>query len=91
MTTATWKTTATPKTTATEDRRAATAAVSSTPGADTVVADLRAVYATRRTRPLAWRLAQLDGLERLLAEEEPAIAEAMAADLGRNAYDTWFW
>ncbi|HQV18257.1 MAG TPA: aldehyde dehydrogenase family protein, partial [Gordonia sp. (in: high G+C Gram-positive bacteria)] len=39
---------------------------------------------------LAWRLAQLDGLERLLAEEEPAIAEAMAADLGRNAYDTWF-
>ncbi|MBD0023239.1 aldehyde dehydrogenase family protein [Gordonia pseudamarae] len=73
-----------------QTKPAAAVAISPTPGADTVVADLRAVYATRRTRPLAWRLAQLDGLDRLLAEQEPAIAEAMAADLGRNAYDTWF-
>lgn len=36
-----------------------------------------------RTRPLSWRLDQLDGLEGLLARESGAIEEALAADLGR--------
>lgn len=51
---------------------------------------LRSVFATGRTRPLAWRLAQIDGLERLVVEREDEIAEAIAADLGRNAFDSWF-
>lgn len=56
----------------------------------TEVADLRTVFATGRTRSYAWRRAQLDGLERFLKEEEPRIAAALAADLGRSSFDTWF-
>jgi acyl-CoA reductase-like NAD-dependent aldehyde dehydrogenase len=36
-----------------------------------------------RTRPLAWRLAQLDGLLRFIAVHEAAMLEALKADLGR--------
>jgi aldehyde dehydrogenase (NAD+) len=54
-----------------------------------VVARLRGTFADGRTRDLRWRRRQLAGLERLCAEQEPAIAEAMAADLGRSAHDTW--
>jgi aldehyde dehydrogenase (NAD+) len=54
-----------------------------------VVARLRATYADGRTRDLRWRRRQLAGIERLCAEQEPAIAAAMAADLGRSAHDTW--
>ncbi|MBI4952504.1 MAG: aldehyde dehydrogenase family protein [Myxococcales bacterium] len=60
---------------------------------DTAAPDLahvaRAVAGARRafdlgtTRPRAWRLAQLDGLARLLTEREDAILEALAADLGK--------
>lgn len=51
---------------------------------------LRSVYATGRTRPVEWRVRQLKGLRRLLAEEEAGIAAALAADLGRNPHDSWF-
>jgi len=34
-------------------------------------------------RPLSWRLAQLDGLLRFVADHETAILEALKADLGR--------
>ncbi|MFC5064835.1 aldehyde dehydrogenase family protein [Actinomycetospora atypica] len=54
-----------------------------------VVARLRATFATGRTRDLQWRRRQLRGVERLVSEQEPAIAEAMAADLGRTPHDTW--
>lgn len=54
------------------------------------VTSLRETFATGRTRPLEWRLAQLEGLDRLLDREEPAIAKALAADLGRSAHDAWF-
>jgi aldehyde dehydrogenase (NAD+) len=51
---------------------------------------LRATFASGRTRPIGWRLAQLDGLERLVTEREADIAEAIGQDLGRNAFDSWF-
>ena len=51
---------------------------------------LREVYATGRTRSLEWRLAQLEGIEQFCNEQEDAIAAAMASDLGRNAFDSWF-
>ncbi len=54
------------------------------------VASLRATFAGGRTKPIQWRLRQLDGIGRLLQEQEAAIAEALAADLGRNSHDSWF-
>jgi aldehyde dehydrogenase (NAD+) len=57
--------------------------------AERVVARLRTTFADGRTRDLRWRRRQLAGIERLCAEQESAIATAMAADLGRSAHDTW--
>lgn len=54
-----------------------------------VVDRLRATFATGRTRDEQWRLRQLRGIERLVTEREPEIAEALAADLGRNAHYSW--
>lgn len=54
-----------------------------------LVADLRDVFETGRTRSLQWRLDQLAGIERLCAEQEPAIAAALAEDLGRTAAEAW--
>ncbi|HET6966322.1 MAG TPA: aldehyde dehydrogenase family protein [Acidimicrobiales bacterium] len=55
-----------------------------------MVERLRATFATGRTRPVEWRLEQLRGMARLLEEREPDIAAALAADLGRNAHESWF-
>jgi aldehyde dehydrogenase (NAD+) len=56
---------------------------------DNLLPSLRAVHATGRTRNLEWRLAQLRGIERLLAEREAEIATALAEDLGRGAAEAW--
>ncbi len=60
-----------------------------TSGTRQVVAELRQLFATGRTRPLQWRLDQLDGIERLVTEREPEIAAALADDLGRPAAEAW--
>lgn len=44
---------------------------------------LRTTFASGRTRPLAWRRAQLDAMQRMLEDHEDAIAEALAGDLGK--------
>lgn len=54
-----------------------------------LMATLRAVHATGRTRDLEWRVRQLEGIERLVVERESEIAEAVAADLGRDAAGTY--
>lgn len=54
-----------------------------------VVAELRDVFAAGGTRDLSWRLEQLRGIERLCDEREREIAEALAQDLGRPAFDSW--
>ena len=54
-----------------------------------LVATLRTVHASGRTRPLEWRLAQLDGLERMMVEREDDIVAALIADLGRPPVDAW--
>ncbi len=54
-----------------------------------LVATLRTVHASGRTRPIEWRLAQLDGLERLVNEHEADIAAALADDLGRSGAEAW--
>jgi aldehyde dehydrogenase (NAD+) len=56
---------------------------------DVVHKELRGVQAGKRTRDLGWRLEQLKGIERLLAEGEPDIAEALRQDLGRSAVEAW--
>jgi aldehyde dehydrogenase (NAD+) len=53
-----------------------------------VLQRLRASFAGGRTRPLAWRLAQLSGLARLLEECEPQICRAIRKDLGRSEIET---
>ncbi len=54
-----------------------------------VAADLRKVFETGRTRSVQWRLDQLAAIERLCDEQEPAIAAALAEDLGRPAHEAW--
>nr|WP_030254931.1 aldehyde dehydrogenase family protein [Streptacidiphilus jeojiense] len=51
----------------------------------TVVARVRATFETGRTRPLAWRLAQLNALRALLVEESDEFLAALNADLGKSA------
>jgi aldehyde dehydrogenase (NAD+) len=53
------------------------------------LSDVRAVFATGRTRELHWRLAQLEAIERLCDERESDIAAALLADLGRPAAEAW--
>ncbi|MFD6952821.1 aldehyde dehydrogenase [Nocardiopsis sp. TSRI0078] len=48
------------------------------------VARLRAAFASGRTKPIAWRRAQLRALRRLLVEECPALERALKADLGKS-------
>lgn len=59
------------------------------PDAEALLARLRTSYAGGRTRPLEWRLEQLDGLERMLARHEADFVAALAADLGRPPFETW--
>jgi aldehyde dehydrogenase (NAD+) len=51
----------------------------------TVVARLRATFDTGRTKPLAWRLAQLSALRALLVEQSGEFLAALDADLGKSA------
>ena len=54
-----------------------------------VVARLRATFATGRTRDVAWRKRQLQALEKLIVDNEPAIAAALEQDLGRKPFESW--
>jgi aldehyde dehydrogenase (NAD+) len=53
------------------------------------VARLRATYRGGRTRPVAWRLGQLEAIVRMITEREKEFAEALAQDLGRGAVEAW--
>ncbi|HEY9417311.1 MAG TPA: aldehyde dehydrogenase family protein [Pseudonocardia sp.] len=55
----------------------------------TMMARLRATYASGRTRDVTWRLRQLDGILKMLEEREADIIEALTGDLGRAAHDSW--
>jgi aldehyde dehydrogenase (NAD+) len=50
---------------------------------------LRDTFKTGRTRSLDWRRQQLRALERLMMENEPAIAAALEEDLGRKPFEAW--
>jgi aldehyde dehydrogenase (NAD+) len=54
-----------------------------------LVRELRASFASGLTRPLEWRLEQLRQVERLLAEGEAELLDALRADLGKPAVEGW--
>lgn len=56
---------------------------------DRVHAGLKNCFESGRTRPAAWRIAQLRGLESFLREREGAIARALLADLRKPAAEAW--
>ena len=72
----------------------ASAAKNGTPAAAPVdvaatVARLRQTFATGRTRDIEWRKQQLLQLQKLMEENEPAIAAALAEDLDRNPFEAF--
>src|SRR5262245_2422622 len=54
-----------------------------------VVAKLRDTFKSGRTRSLEWRKQQLQALERLMLENEAAVAAALEEDLGRSPFEAW--
>lgn len=48
------------------------------------VARLRTTFATGRTRDVGWRKRQLEALQKLVTDNEQAIAAALEEDLGRT-------
>ncbi len=59
------------------------------PDIPAVVRRLRETFATGRTRSIEWRKQQLRALEKLMVDNETAIAEALASDLGRKPFEAW--
>jgi aldehyde dehydrogenase (NAD+) len=54
-----------------------------TPTMSKLVSDLRATFEAEHTRSIDWRIRQLDGLGRLLTENEQALVVALRADVGK--------
>jgi aldehyde dehydrogenase (NAD+) len=54
-----------------------------------LVARLRATFATGRTRSVDWRREQLRGIERLMTDNEAAVADALEQDLDRTRFEAW--
>ncbi len=50
---------------------------------------LRETFASGRTRSLEWRKQQLQALEKMMVENEPALAAALEQDLGRKPFEAW--
>ncbi len=53
------------------------------------VARLRKTFASGRTRSVEWRKQQLRALQKLMDENEDAIAAALAEDLDRNPFEAY--
>ena len=54
-----------------------------------VVARLRQTFSTGKTRSVEWRRAQLHALEKMMTENESAIAAALEKDLDRSPFEAW--
>ncbi|WP_240743969.1 aldehyde dehydrogenase family protein [Mycobacterium paragordonae] len=69
------------------------AASDATPPADpqieATVARLRRTFAAGRTRTADWRKQQLRQLDKMMTDNESAIAAALAEDLDRKSFETW--
>ncbi|MDT7796194.1 MAG: aldehyde dehydrogenase [Mycobacterium sp.] len=50
---------------------------------------LRETFKSGRTRSLEWRKQQLQALEKMMVENEAAVAAALEQDLGRKPFEAW--
>ncbi|MFO7590020.1 MAG: aldehyde dehydrogenase family protein, partial [Acidimicrobiia bacterium] len=66
-------------------------ATPATPGLDAaaLVGRLRTTFDSGRTRPLEWRLGQLQALRDALIERESELLEALAGDVGKPSLEAW--
>jgi aldehyde dehydrogenase (NAD+) len=62
---------------------------SDTPDIPGTVKRLRDTFNTGRTRSLDWRKQQLLALEKMMLDNEGAIAAALEKDLGRSPFEAW--
>lgn len=60
-----------------------------TPSIPETLRELRATFDANVTKPLRWRLEQLDALERMLREREHEFADALEADLGKSPIESF--
>ncbi|AGB20515.1 NAD-dependent aldehyde dehydrogenase [Mycobacterium sp. JS623] len=60
-----------------------------TPDIPGTVRRLRETFKTGRTRSVDWRKQQLLALEKMMVENEGALAEALEKDLGRSPFEAW--
>ncbi|MEJ6538622.1 MAG: aldehyde dehydrogenase family protein, partial [Mycobacterium sp.] len=58
-------------------------------GSAGVLAEVRTVFNTGRTRAVQWREEQLRAIERMCEEREAEISEALTRDLGRSTFEAW--
>lgn len=58
-------------------------------GSAGVLAQVRTVFNTGRTRSVQWREEQLRAIERLCEEREAEISAALTEDLGRSTFEAW--
>ena len=54
------------------------------------IAQLRQIVSDGHTRPLAWRLDQLERLERALKQHSDAVLKALASDLGKPDVEAYY-
>jgi aldehyde dehydrogenase (NAD+) len=54
-----------------------------------VLAQVRSVFNTGRTRSVQWREEQLRAIERMCEEREGEISDALTQDLGRSTFEAW--
>ena len=54
-----------------------------------MIENMKTVFDSGRTRDLAWRRAQLEAVERLMAEREGEFMAALAADLGKPPMESY--
>ena len=54
-----------------------------------LVRRLRETFESGRTRPAAWRRAQLEAMKRMLVEREDEFLDALTADLGKPRTEGW--
>ena len=64
--------------------------ISSAPDFAPMFADLKKAFDAEKTISLAWRKQQLEALERMMAEREQEILEALNKDLGKHPFEAWF-
>jgi aldehyde dehydrogenase (NAD+) len=54
-----------------------------------LASSLKDAFDSGRTRRLAWRIRQLEGIERMMVEREERLAAALHQDLGKSAAEAW--